>query len=113
MSLDIDLMVTKPCSVYSANITHNLNKMAMEVKLGDGMNLYQVLWRPDEHGYTKAIDILSLLHEGMVELISFPEKYKQYNPENGWGDYDGFVNFVRGYHSACLDNPYADLSISR
>ena len=113
MSLDVDLMVTKPCSVFSGNITHNLNKMAMEVKLSGGMNLYQVLWRPDEHGYTKAIDILSLLHEGMVELIRFPEKYKQYNPENGWGDYDGFVNFVRNYHSACLDNPYADLSISR
>lgn len=113
MSLDVYLMVTQPCSVFNANITHNLNKMADAVVLSNGKNLYQILWRPDEHGYTKAIDILSLLHEGMVELIRFPEKYKPYNPENGWGSYDGLVNFVREYHSACLDNPDADLEISR
>lgn len=95
------------------NITHNLGKMAGAVKLENGKTLYDVLWRPDEHGYTKAIHILSLLHEGMIELICFPEKYKPLNPENGWGDYDGLVNFVREYHNACLDNPEAELRVSR
>jgi hypothetical protein len=33
MSLDVDLMVTKPCSVFDGNITHNLGKMANEVYL--------------------------------------------------------------------------------
>ena len=113
MSLSVTLMVTKPCEVYSRNITHNLGKMAHAVILSNGKTLHDVLWRPDEHGYTKASDILSLLHEGMVELICFPEKYKQYNPDNGWGSYDELVNFVREYHSACLDNPNADLEISR
>ena len=113
MSLDVDLMVTMPTSVFSGNITHNLGKMADAVKLSNGNTLYEILWRPDEHGFTKSIEILSLLHEGMIELICFPEKYKAYNPENGWGSYDGLVNFVREYHTACLDNPGAELRISR
>lgn len=112
MSLDINLMVTKPCSVYSDNITHNLAPMADAVVLSNGKNLYQIIWRPNEHGYTKAIDILSLLHEGLVELMCFPEKYKPYKPENNWGSYDGLVKFVREYHNACLDNPQAELSVS-
>lgn len=39
MSLDVDLMVTQPVSVFDANITHNLGKMASEVKLSNGMRL--------------------------------------------------------------------------
>ena len=113
MSLDVTLMVTKPCEVYSSNITHNLGKMASVVILGNGKPLYDVLWRPDEHGYTKAVDITSLLHEGLAELISFPEKYAEYNPENNWGSYDGLVRFVSEYHVACSDNPDAELEISR
>jgi hypothetical protein len=113
MSLDVDLMVIQRTSVYSGNITHNLNIMAAKVELSNGATLYQILWRPDECGYTKAIHILSLLHEGMVELMCFPEKYKPFNPDNGWGSYDGLVNFVREYHNACLDNPEAELRVSR
>ena len=50
MSLDVDLMVFQPVSVYTSNITHNLGKMADAVVLSNGKNLYQVLWRPEEHG---------------------------------------------------------------
>jgi hypothetical protein len=52
MSLDVDLIVVQLTSVYSHNITHNLGKMAAEVKFGlewagDGeLSLYDVLWRP-------------------------------------------------------------------
>jgi len=54
MSLDVDLMVTLPTSVYSANITHNLGAMAKEVDVGEGRTLYDILWRPDEYGYVYA-----------------------------------------------------------
>jgi hypothetical protein len=49
----------------------------------------------------------------MIKLICFPEEYKRYNPENGWGEYDGLVNFVREYYNACLVNPDAELRVSR
>ncbi len=114
MSLDVDLMVTQPVSVFDANITHNLTKMASEVKLSNGMTLYQVLWRPDEMvDLNKAEDIADLLDEGWNILLSDPEYFKQFNPENGWGSYDGLCNFVYKYRNACWDNPGAELRISR
>ena len=63
MSLDVDLMVIEPVSVFSLNITHNLGKMAGEVKLSNGKTLYDVLWRPDENDYYTAEDISELLDE--------------------------------------------------
>jgi len=113
MSLDVDLMVTQPTSVYSANITHNLNKMAMEVKLGGGLTLYEVLWRPDEHGMKFARDISEHLNMAWNILYSDPEHFKKFNPENGWGSYDGLFRFVTDYREACWDKPDAELSISR
>ena len=113
MSLDIDLMVVQPVSVYEANITHNLGKMADAVILDNGKTLYQVLWRPDEHGWKFARDISDMLDEGWNILLSDPERFKQFNPENGWGSYDGLVNFVYKYRNACWDNPDAELRVSR
>lgn len=115
MSLDVSLMITQPTEVYTANITHNLGVMAREVKLSDGNTLYNILWRPDEciPPYTKADEISELLDEGLNILLSDPEKFKQFNPENGWGDYEGLCNFVYKYRNACWDNPDAKLEISR
>ena len=113
MSLDVDLMVTQPVSIYSDNITHNLGKMAAKVELSNGATLYQVLWRPDECGWKYAKDISELLDEGWNILLSDPEKYKRYNPENEWGSYDGLCNFVYKYRNACWEYPEAELSISR
>ena len=113
MSLDIDLMVVQPVSVYEANITHNLGKMADDVVLSNGKNLYQVLWRPDEHGWKFARDISEMLNEGWNILLSDPERFRKFNPENGWGSYDGLVNFVYKYRNACWDSPDAELRISR
>ena len=114
MSLDVYLMVTKPVEVYEANITHNLNKMAMEVKLSNGMTLYQVLWRPDEQeGLKFAKDISELLDEGWNILLSDPNHFRQFNPENGWGSYEGLCDFVYQYRNAWWDNPDAELGVSR
>ena len=113
MSLDVDLMVTKPTSVYSRNITHNLAIMAGEVKLSNGLTLYDVLWRPDEHGITHARTIVDYLHKGWDILLSNPEHYKQWDPENGWGSYEGLCDFVYTYRNACWDNMDAEVSVSR
>lgn len=113
MSLDVDLMVTQPVSVYSENITHNLTDMAQHVVLSNGLTLYQILWRPDEHTLKFARDISDMLDEGWNILLADPEKFKKYNPPNGWGSYDGLCNFVYKYRNACWDNPDAELRISR
>ena len=114
MSLDVDLMITQPTSVYSSNITHNLGAMAGAVELSNGMTLYDVLWRPDEQkGLKFAKDISELLDEGWNILLSDPERFKQFNPENGWGSYDTLIHFVYNYRNACWDNPDAELRVSR
>jgi hypothetical protein len=113
MSLDVDLMVTQPVSVFSQNITHNLGSMAMEVVLSNDLTLYQVLWRPDEHGLKFASEISELLDEGWNILLSDPKHFMTFNPDNGWGSYEGLEKFVYKYREACWDNPDAELSISR
>jgi hypothetical protein len=113
MSLDVDLMVIQPVSVFSHNITHNLGLMAREVKLSNGKTLYDVLWRPDENDYYIAEDISELLEEGWNILLSDPDRFKKFNPENGWGEYEGLVNFVYEYRNACWLRPSAELRVSR
>lgn len=113
MSLDVNLMVNRPTSVYSRNITHNLAKMAGEVKLSNGLTLYDVLWRPDEHGITHARMIVDYLHKGWDILLSNPKHYKQWDPENGWGSYESLVDYVYTYRNACWDNMDAEVRVSR
>jgi len=113
MSLDVSLMAIQPVSVYEGNITHNLGLMASHVELSNGLTLYQVLWRPDEHELKFARDISELLDEGWNILLADPEKFKKYNPPNGWGSYDGLEKFVYKYLEACRFNPGAELRVSR
>lgn len=113
MSLDVDLMVTKPVSVYSNNITHNLGKMAKEVLVDVNLTLYDVLWRPEEHNLKFARDIVNYLDRGYRFLTAEPTRYRAFNPENGWGSYDGLCQFVIQYRNACMENPDAELSVSR
>jgi len=113
MSLTVSLMVPKPVSVYDNNITHNLSKMASEVKLSNGLSLYDVLWRPDEHELELAEDIAELLDEGWNILVSEPDRFRQLNPENGWGNYDGLCKFVYEYRNACWNEPDATIEVCR
>lgn len=116
MSLDVTLVEPRPTDVYSSNITHNLAKMAQEVKFewdNATYTLYSVLWHPDSLGFTKAKDISELLDVGWNELLANPERFKEYNPPNGWGNYDNLVKFVYEYRNACWDNPDAQIGISR
>jgi hypothetical protein len=112
MSLDINLVVTQPVSIYSDNITHNLGKMASEVILGE-VTLYDILWRPDEQGFHYASEIITYLEQALVILDKDSDRLRALNPANGWGSYDGLVRFVRDYLKACQFNPMAEISVCR
>lgn len=92
---------------YSANITHNLNKMA------DAAGIYEALWRPEEIGITLAKDLIPLLQKGLETLQSDPEKFKAYDAPNGWGKYEHLVRFVSEYLKACLEYPDAAVKADR
>jgi len=93
--------------VFWRNITHNLGRMASEA------GIYKHLWRPEEIGITKAAQLIGPLSAGLELLRSSPERFKVLNPANGWGDYDGLVDFVDAYLAACKAHPDADVSVSR
>jgi hypothetical protein len=107
MSLDVWLTAVQPTEVYSRNITHNLNKMAMEA------GIYEPLWRPEEVGITHAHQLVEPLTVGLEKLKADPEHYQKFNSPNGWGMYEHFVPFVESYLEACKDNPDAEIGVSR
>lgn len=92
-------------TVYSANITHNLGRMAGEA------GIYKHLWHPDEIGIKTAAELIDPLTNGLRLLRTEPERFKQFNPENGWGTYEGLIRFVEDYLSACLLYPYATVRV--
>ena len=107
MSLDVYLEAVRPTTVFDYNITHNLGKMAEEA------GIYQAMWRPEEIGITKAGQLIPLLETGLTMLNADPDRFKQFNPENGWGSYDGLVRFAEKYLEACKENPDATVRVSR
>lgn len=140
MSLDVELYKTFHISydggetleereecVYSANITHNLNKMAGEA------GIYEALWRPhrlkegynipeedykSERGFEDenkvfAKEIIEILEKGLKKLKSRPEFFKRFDSTNGWGTYKYFVPFVEKYLKACKEYPEAIVRVDR
>lgn len=107
MSLDVYLTKEMPTEVYWRNVTHNLVPMA------DKAGIYKHLWRPDEIGVSKAKELIEPLRKGLALLQDEPERFKALNPYNGWGSYEGLVQFVSDYLSACIQHPDADVKVSR
>ena len=112
MSLDIDLMEPSETtyainSIYDANITHNLGKMAQEA------GIYMVLWRPDEIHKTIAGDIIEILEKGLKDLKARPTYFKQFDDPNGWGTYKHFIPFVEKYLEACKKYPKAIIEVDK
>jgi hypothetical protein len=107
MSLDFSLVAVRPVVIFDTNITHNLGAMAAEA------GIYDCLWRPDEHGFEYARDIIPTLHRGLADLKENPEHYKKFDASNGWGIYEHFVPFVEQVLQACEENPDAKIEVSR
>lgn len=99
MSLDLSIYAVKETEVFDANITHNLGRMASEC------GLYEVMWRPEEHDLTSCEKAIPVLEKGVAELADNRQKYEQFNPENGWGNYDGLLRIASQFLAACKENP--------
>ena len=93
--------------VYTANITHNLNRMA------EAAGIYKCLWRPEEIGITKASQVIEPLAAGIEAMKADRARYELFNPSNGWGSYEVFVPWCERYLEACRENPDADVYASR
>lgn len=94
-------------TLYRDNITHNLSIMANEA------GIYKELWRPEELGITIASELIEPLRQGLHRLRLEPDKYKAFNPYNGWGTYEQLVTFVSNYLDACYKYLNAKIEVSR
>lgn len=97
-------------TLWHGNITHNLGKMAKAVVVRDNCkntrhSLYQLLWRPEETRLLGSNNELTreyvyCIAKALKMLQKSPNKYKKYNPENGWGSYEQLVSFVKDFVQA-------------
>lgn len=113
--------------LYSANITHNLNKMA------DEAGLYEALWRPyklkpgydipeDDHkaereyeeaNPVRAHEIIEIIEKGLADMKARPKHYEKFNSPNGWGLYKDFVPWIERYLEALKEFPEAQVVCDR
>lgn len=105
--LEVILIYRHGTEVCSLNITHSLAVMA------DEAGIYQCLWVPCQARILFAAQLILPLSEGLALLLSDPDRFKKFNPENGWGSYDTLVEFVQQYLDACKKNPRAIVQVYR
>lgn len=107
---DVDTGCEEDCrySVFDANITHNLGKMA------DAAGVYQCLWRDNEDpSLTCAGDLIEKLQAGIEQMKADPATYKALNSPNGWGLYEDFLPWLEKLLEACIKYPKAKIHVSR
>ena len=117
MSLDVSLQheacphCGKGDCGCEGNITHNLSKMASEA------GIYDALWHPErlagERSYPRGHNVLPVLKKWLEWLKNNQELARTFNPENGWGDYEGLVGFVEEYIDALEADEDAIIKVSR
>lgn len=99
---------SKPHELWAwSGLTHNMVPMATAA------DIYFCCWMPAETCIEKAENLIEPLTRALASLDADPEKFKKLNPANGWGDYEGFVEFVRSYLAACKRYPYATVKACR
>ena len=106
MGLDISLEVVQPCDVFSANITHNLGKMA------GVLGIYEALWHPVDSGITHAKQLIKPLDDAITEMRLHPARFKRLDSSNGWGTYDHFLPWLVRLLEACREHPDATIRVS-
>lgn len=119
----VDKDYEETVSEWSANITHNMAEMADHVSVwcqprnSDGCvattTLYNVVWRPDECNLDNTSVILGALADGIHQMVRHRKDLLQYNPKNGWGDYDSFLQWLIKYKNECEDNPDCEITVWR
>jgi hypothetical protein len=106
MSLDIYLNIEvdtggdspRTIEIFSRNITHNVAPMWR--KAGVWRALY-------ESEGMLAGDLVECLEKGVTDMAVHRDEYEMLNPANGWGDYQGALDFLTEFTAECRSNPKA------
>ena len=117
--LDKGIITIEETDVY--NITHNLTVMAKKCSIPfqesgyiqNQISLYDLLWRPFDNGFTKNDKIYLTTLLKLYQKLENNLEYKKYEAENGWGTYEGLLNFVKNVVNLCMDNRGWYINVSR
>lgn len=106
MSYDVTLYIDTGAGNYiccfDSNMTSNVAPMWREAG-ADLAKMHELpAWR--------AVDVLTAAIDNMT---NYPQDYRAMEPANGWGDYDGCLEFLTSIRDACRKHPRAYISISR
>lgn len=91
---------------YHLQITHNLNKVVSACGELVGKSYYEAIWRPDtltglENGKVPVLFIVSYLPDLIRDLIKYESVLTQYLPKNGYGTFEGLIEFLCNYLKEC------------
>lgn len=98
MSYDIHLEMTVDIGNYTSNVAPMWTK-ALGYRLAD------------LHTKT-ADDALDDLRRAVQHMQDHPDVYRALEPSNGWGSYDGALDYLRRLLDACTTHPEAMIRIS-
>ena len=106
MSWDVNLYAPTECGqltdVGRRNYTWNVSPMYYDALGGDGLSQF---------GRMNAKDALPILKEGVRKMKESPEKYREMNPPNGWGNYEGALDLLEWMLKKCEEYPSIEISI--
>ena len=90
--------------VFDTNMTHNLTPMWRKA------GIYDALYNAEGK---LAQEIISILKVGLDDMEEYSDEYKKLSPSNGWGTYEGAIEFLSGIINACESYPKAEIFISK
>lgn len=107
MSYDIYLEVDTGAErltpvVEIGNYTSNVSAMWTKAL---GCGLYEL----DGIGAAEALPKLEI---GVAAMVTDPDGYREMNPANGWGRYDGALEYLERLRDACAEHPKTRIRVS-
>jgi len=104
MSLDVSISAKREMIIYDTNITYNLADMYYKCidkekgfKKLDGMNCKEAL---------------SIINNAIQDMLNNADDYRELNPKNGWGSYEGLLKALQEMRNCCENNPDGIIDIS-
>lgn len=95
MSLNIEIKAKREVYIYACDITYNLSTIYYQCIDGGLKSLNEMSCK----------DALPILNEAIVNMIEYEEEYRELQPSNGWGTYDGLLEKLKDLRNCCENNP--------
>lgn len=99
MSADYWLETPNCHGEHSWNVTYNLGKMLRAAGFPE--------WRALAD--TPAVEAGGMLRKVADTLKADPDRFREFNPPNGWGDFEGAVEFLESFATGCAEHPEATI----